>query len=441
MENIKNPINHTTDIKMNAAQTKTLANCRTNIKQLPVFLNANIRSFANSSKKDKTVEIEAILDLNNIDIACLTETWLTENNKDQIQFEKYNLFHAVRNKVLRVSGGVSIAVNEDLVSARKIDIDVPEHIESLWISIRPKWLPRAISTIIVAGVYYPGSTSPYAPEQEDIILHLTETVHKLYQKYKNPLFIIMGDFNDLNIVELCDACELKQVVKVPTRKNAILDLIFTNSSNLFYENPSTLPSIGGSDHESVIYRPIVKQRVNMKKNKITIRRFNDSSIREFGSWLVKFNWCEMLRINDVNQKVAYFMNIMWIMIDKFFPLIKVVRTNSDKEWITSEIKYLIAERQKAHHNKNYDTRNHLAKKIRHEIKRAKVNYKASKAKSILSTSTKEWYHLISNLISNGKKSRLILNNVPELAQKPIEEIVGTINNHFAYICQMYPPPN
>ena len=70
----------------------------------------------------------------------------------------------------------------------------------------------------------------------------------------------------------------------------------------------------------------------------------------------------MLRINDVNQKVAYFMNIMWIMIDKFFHLIKVMRTNSDKEWITSEIKYLIAERQKAHHNKNYDTRNHLAKK-------------------------------------------------------------------------------
>ena len=76
----------------------------------------------------------------------------------------------------------------------------------------------------------------------------------------------MGDFNGLNIVELCDACELKQVVKLPTRKNAILDLIFTNSSNFFYENLSTLPSIGGSDHESVIYRPIVKQHVNMKKN-------------------------------------------------------------------------------------------------------------------------------------------------------------------------------
>ena len=70
----------------------------------------------------------------------------------------------------------------------------------------------------------------------------------------------------------------------------------------------------------------------------------------------------MLKINDLNQKVAYFINIIWTMIYKFFPLIKVVITNNDKKWITSEIKYLIAERQEAHHKKNYEARNHLAKK-------------------------------------------------------------------------------
>ena len=271
MEHIKNSTNLTTDIKLNATQTKTLAECVTNRKHLPVFFMSNIQSFSNSSKKSKTEEIEATLGLNNIDVACLTETWLTENSKDQIQFENYILFHAVRNKMLRNSGGVTIAVNKDFVSVRKLDIDVPEHIESLWISIRPKWLPRSISIIIVAGVYYPGSNSAYAPDQDDIILHLTETVHQLYQGYENPLFIIMGDFNDLNIDELCDACKLKQVVKVPTRKNATLDLILTNNSNDFYESPSTLPSIGGSDHDSVIYKPFVKQTVNMTKKTITIR--------------------------------------------------------------------------------------------------------------------------------------------------------------------------
>ena len=32
-----------------------------------------------------------------------------------------------------------------------------------------------------------------------------------------------------------------------------------------------------------------------------------------------------------------------------------------------------------------------------------------------------------------------MNNIPELAQKPTEEIVDIVNNHFATICQTYPP--
>ena len=96
---------------------------------------------------------------------------------------------------------MSPLVHEDL-AARELDVKVPKHIESIWLSTRPNWLPRAISVIIVVGVYYLRSGSKYAPEQEDIILHLSETVHQLYQKYVNPLFVIMGDFNDLYIKNL-----------------------------------------------------------------------------------------------------------------------------------------------------------------------------------------------------------------------------------------------
>ena len=118
----------------------------------------------------------------------------------------------------------------------------------MWISVRPNWLPRAISVIIVAGVYYPGSDSIYAPSPEDIILHLTETIHQLYQDYTNHLFVVMGDFNDLKVDEICDACKLHQVVNVPTRKDATLDLILSNSDNKFDKTLYMLPSIGKSDH-------------------------------------------------------------------------------------------------------------------------------------------------------------------------------------------------
>ena len=53
MEHIKNSTNLTTDVKLNATQTKTLAECVTNRKHLPVFFMSNIQSFSNSSERAK----------------------------------------------------------------------------------------------------------------------------------------------------------------------------------------------------------------------------------------------------------------------------------------------------------------------------------------------------------------------------------------------------
>ena len=91
------------------------------------------------------------------------------------------------------------------------------------------------------------------------------------------------------------------------------------------------------------------------------------------------------------------------MIDKFFPLIKVAIAEDDKEWITPEIKQLISERQKAHKSNNIDLCKHLAKKIRQEIKKAKINYNSCKAETFTNSSTKEWYQHITKIINNGKK--------------------------------------
>ena len=409
-------------------------------KKLPKFLLSNIQSFGSSENTDKTTEVEAVLDLNSIDIATLTETWLTENNKDEIKLNNYVNFHSVRKNTLRSSGGVSILIREN-IPANLIDIKVPEHIEALWVSVRPNWLPRAISNIVVCGVYYPGHNSEYAPDQNDIILHLTETMHYLNSKYANPLFVIMGDFNDLKTNEIRNACSLKQVVKVPTRKNATLDLILTNKSNNFYKDPITLPSISTSDHLCVLYEPIVYTNIKNEKNKIFIRKFHKSAMIAFGAWLISFDWQILLNITDVNLKVAYFFTIMWTSIDKYFPLIKVTAVKNDKEWITPKIKSLIADRQKAHMCGNFLKRNQLADMVRLEVKKAKQKYNKAKAKTFSNANSKEWFQHITNIINNGKRNNIVLNNIPELTQKPLDEIVSIVNNHFATICKTYPPIN
>ena len=46
---------------------------------LPTFLLANLQSIGIGGENDKSPELGNILELNNIDIACLTETWLSES--------------------------------------------------------------------------------------------------------------------------------------------------------------------------------------------------------------------------------------------------------------------------------------------------------------------------------------------------------------------------
>ncbi len=68
--------------------------------------------------------------------------------------------------------------------------------------------------------------------------------------YPNCAVIIAGDFNRLNVSTIKKHFRLKQIVKKPTRKNAILDLILTNIHD-YYEIPCTFPPFGLSDHNTV----------------------------------------------------------------------------------------------------------------------------------------------------------------------------------------------
>ena len=148
----------------------------------------------------------------------------------------------------------------------------------------------------------------------------------------------MGDFNDLKIKDICESCKLKQVVKVPTRKDATIDLIMMNRENNMYSEPVTLPSIRSSDHLCVLLKPKDEIKTKIEKEKVMIRKFTRSAIIQFGAWITTFDWSELVRLEDVNDKVAYFATITWIMVEKYFPLTPVIITNTDKEWVTPKIK-------------------------------------------------------------------------------------------------------
>ena len=72
----------------------------------------------------------------------------------------------------------------------------------------------------------------------------------------------------MTLEDICETCSLKHVVKVPTRKDATLDLILTNVDNMLFKDPISLPGIGKSDHFCVAYIP--KDYVKHENSKKTI---------------------------------------------------------------------------------------------------------------------------------------------------------------------------
>ena len=122
------------------------------------------------------------------------------------------------------------------------------------------------------------------------------------------------------------------------------------------------------------------------------------------------------------------------MVENVFPLQKITLSGLDKEWMTPKIKDLIAQRQKAHKAENNKLTKYLARKVRFEIRKAKVNYNNKKAHLFHKINPRDWYKHVNKIIGN-KKHSLNLTNIPELSCKTVNEQVAIINNHFGNICK------
>ena len=83
-------------------------------------------------------------------------------------------------------------------------------------------------------------------------------------------------------------CSLKQVVKEPTRKNNILDLIFTTIAK-FYVCPDTLTPLSSSARNIVIWKPKnTSQGSNKGKTvKVKVRETKQTNSNRFGGFFLK----------------------------------------------------------------------------------------------------------------------------------------------------------
>lgn len=119
---------------------------------------------------------------------------------------------------------------------RKTCISVHDHLECLWVKVRPSRLPRHVSAIAVCVVYSP----PQPSNQDELIEHLIASSDLLCIKHPDIGLIILGDFNHLRVQDICLDSKLCQIVQNNTGGEAILDMI-TNNIKSVYKKPEPPP--------------------------------------------------------------------------------------------------------------------------------------------------------------------------------------------------------
>jgi len=97
--------------------------------------------------------------------------------------------------------------------------------------------------MIFCIIYYP----PRSGFKKELTAYLQLYIDRIGRKYHYAAIILCGDLNELDQKWLSAALSLDQVVKLPTRSDKTLDLIFTKIED-YYFAPKTAPPLGTSDH-------------------------------------------------------------------------------------------------------------------------------------------------------------------------------------------------
>ena len=155
-------------------------------------------------------------------------------------------------------GGLCAYIQEGNCRFKQLkDLSCCEDHESLWLYLRPNRLPRGFSCIIAGVIYHPAKAD--SPLFRD---HLFRSLALTEARYPNCGLLVTGDFNRLNIDGLLNHFRLKQIVKVPTRKKATLDLILTNMHTHHSGCPIT----------TLLWQPLWTESVTSTTKTVTMRR-------------------------------------------------------------------------------------------------------------------------------------------------------------------------
>ena len=160
-------------------------------------------------------------------------------------------------------------------------------------------------------------------------------------KYPNVGICVTGDKNDRRVESFLRSQGVKQIVNFSaTKGNTKLDVVCTNLSE-YYNEPQDLPPLGGTYYYIIKWAPLPACKVKYSLEKVSYRPLSNRNLLEFGNWITSESWDEVGILESSDEKAKFLQDKLRNKYEKCFPEKTSKRCNTDRPYITQEIKDLI----------------------------------------------------------------------------------------------------
>ena len=261
-------------------------------------MHINIQSITNKSQA-----LQILVKVNDIDIICLSEHWLTRSNENLYNLDDYKWV----SKYIRrnhIHGGVGILCRHEVIAMPNneiMDKSVDMHFK-----VAAARIPKMNSLILC--IYRSGLGD------FNIFLTLLDEILNYIVTEMPPGInvVVCGDFNvqfsatsnrTQDVINTMKEANLRQTIFHPTRNDATIDNIFTNSRD--YEIHQIQGNI--SDHEPQLLKLPINLPISEKK-KTYRRRFTYNEKQNFLGALKNEEWTEVFTAKDPDDMFTAFLD-------------------------------------------------------------------------------------------------------------------------------------
>lgn len=380
--------------------------------------NINVLYWNANGITNKMLAFYDYLSKQNVDIACISETFLKPNSK--IDSHKDYIMHRF-DRVGRAKGGVAIIVKRNL----KHELQ-PSYNTKLLECIGIKVFINDTVSCHILSVYHPGGSNAREIEQ-----HLRDDITKITNIRGN--YYICGDFNAKHREWNCNMANKAGTIlqemagefmiyypdsptyypEDPNKSESTIDLMLSNSN---LETTELKCSVAPSDH-CVVYFRIKTSKINRTENTVYRYDYRNANWRKYKSLITRHieNNTFEIPCTSVDEIEDHIKILSKLIMQARSTSVKKKKINFESTRLTPEIKEMIKRkrtlRQRWQRNRNNQTKtevNKLQKDISEKIKELK-NKNWNKRLSELKPSNQTIWHIAKHC-KKGTKSMPPLTN-------------------------------